>query len=268
MANIIHFKKEEKLAILRIMVEINNHYNSRFSIALKVIQDISILFNLPNGISEAYNLSILDAKNILILDDHNKKYFIEQILGYMLMTSNFGVCKTAKELDEELDKNLDLISEKYENAEEILDENEDKLYKEYFSKIELLCGKFKEEWKFVFELFPIDRTTINSILLDTINPFDSSCWTIIKEDENEAKLDGIKPTVSQKIDIQNRPQSDVIKEEYKLPKEFIDIIRKELKAELLKELKDLVRKEINEKFHEEMKNIMNNNLNETLYKDL
>ena len=46
MANTIYLKKEEKLAMLIIMVDISNHYNERLPDAFKTIQETAILFNI------------------------------------------------------------------------------------------------------------------------------------------------------------------------------------------------------------------------------
>lgn len=66
MASILGFKKEEKLSILKFMIEIDNHYNSMLLEASKFIQETATHFNLPNGVSEAYFMRTFEAKNILI----------------------------------------------------------------------------------------------------------------------------------------------------------------------------------------------------------
>ena len=89
MANTIYLKKEEKLAMLIIMVDISNHYNERLPDAFKTIQETAILFNMPNGISEVDNLPVSEAQNIIYAFKHDslRRNFLKELLGKMLQFS-------------------------------------------------------------------------------------------------------------------------------------------------------------------------------------
>lgn len=66
MAKVISLSKEEKLAILRVIIELNNTYDIRFSDdVFKFIQRVSIELTTPNSLYWATNIAFLEAKNIL-----------------------------------------------------------------------------------------------------------------------------------------------------------------------------------------------------------
>lgn len=270
MANIIHFKKEEKLAILRIMVEINNHYRMRFPNPFNYIENVSTFLGLFNGVSESYNISNYEAKIILIENFKtrfsepgvydNDRMFIA-LLREMLHNSNYGVfSKTNSYKDKEL-----------------------------------LAIELVEEWNFIFSLLkgyvkPSKdcRKNFARILLET-NEFSFKDWKIRDVTDNPMQ-ERIEPT-KLKQDFANKEAQtnscshlEVIKEKEELRKEIRSIVCRELKDELLKELKEFVSKEIkeiantklkefvseeiNEELSKRMKNIAFQNFNETLYKDL
>ena len=91
MATIIYFTKEERLAMLKIMIEINNHYCNRgLPKAFEFIQDTANYFKLStNDISAAYLLDSKDVKNILeesFRKSLDKENFFRQLICYMLIT--------------------------------------------------------------------------------------------------------------------------------------------------------------------------------------
>lgn len=90
MATIIYFTKEERLAMLKIMIEINNHYCNRgLPKAFEFIQDTANYFNLfTNDISAAYLLDSKDVQNILegsFRKSLDKENFFRQLICYMLI---------------------------------------------------------------------------------------------------------------------------------------------------------------------------------------
>ena len=90
MATIISLKKEEKLAILKLMIETNNHYSNKgLPKAFEFIQDTANYFRLSsNDISEVYLLDSNDIKNILkesFRKSLEKENFFKQLMNYMLI---------------------------------------------------------------------------------------------------------------------------------------------------------------------------------------
>ena len=90
MATIISLKKEEKLAILKVMIETNNHYSNKgLPKAFEFIQDTANYFRLSsNDISEVYLLDSNDIKNILKKSfgkSLEKENFFKQLMNYMLI---------------------------------------------------------------------------------------------------------------------------------------------------------------------------------------
>lgn len=90
MATIISLKKEEKLAILKVMIETNNHYSNKgLPKAFEFIQDTANYFRLSsNDISEVYLLDSNDIKNILkesFRKSLEKENFFKQLMNYMLI---------------------------------------------------------------------------------------------------------------------------------------------------------------------------------------
>ena len=90
MATIISLKKEEKLAILKVMIETNNHYSNKgLPKAFEFIQDTANYFRLSsNDISEVYLLDSDDIKNILkdsFGKSLDKENFFKQLMNYMLI---------------------------------------------------------------------------------------------------------------------------------------------------------------------------------------
>ena len=90
MAIIISLKKEEKLAILKIMIEINNHYSNRgLPKAFEFIQDTVNFFKLSSSdVSEVYLLDFKAMRNILkesFGKSLDKENFFKQLMNYMLI---------------------------------------------------------------------------------------------------------------------------------------------------------------------------------------
>ena len=101
MATIIILSEKNKLAILKIMIEINNHYSERLPQAFKVIQKTARFFNLSNGISVANDMSISDAQRTLktaVNHHHTIHDFLTELLAYMLRSSKYGVYKKVDKL--------------------------------------------------------------------------------------------------------------------------------------------------------------------------
>lgn len=237
MAKIIAFHKEEKLAILRIMLEINDHYSYRFSQPSKLIQDASNFLRLPNGASEAYSMSSYEAKTILVQNFKNgdsnngaydKKDFFENLLSQMIHSSKKGV------------------------------------FGKVTSYRDSTPSKFIEEWDFIFSLLKgyvkpckDDKESFAIKLSGSYKPLESGYWGI-----GTAQQRAMRPIDYQPIPtVQNIQTLNEGKEKLELRKDLMDIVRKELKDEL----KDVVREELKKELFGEMKEFMNK---EKLYKDL
>lgn len=104
MAKFIHFKKEEKLAIIKIMIDLSNHYY----IEATFIQKVAAYFDISNEMAEAYHMPLSEAQNILeasLKYDFSKQHFVHDLLNYMLRDDKFktdGVfkahCRYAKSI--------------------------------------------------------------------------------------------------------------------------------------------------------------------------
>ena len=93
MARIIYFNIKEKLAILKIMIDISNHYSERLPYAYQIIRRRSeTLLELSNGVEEANNMPLAEALDIVNDFKHNedKIDFIKELLADMLQYSHFG----------------------------------------------------------------------------------------------------------------------------------------------------------------------------------
>ena len=123
MAKVISFNIDEKLAIIRIMIDISNHYIERLPDAFKLIQKTIVLFRLPNGIAEIDNMSVSEAKDIInaFRYDSLKRNFLKELFGKMLQFSDFGIFKKME--DEEYDLATDDI-----------------------------MTQFKEDWSYIYQL--------------------------------------------------------------------------------------------------------------------
>ena len=98
MAKVISLRNSEKLAILKIMLEINNIYDYRLPKGFKYIQDTATFLNIPDGIADACDMSIADAKDIITkFPTDFRDNFLLNRLGFLIMTSDYGVCKTLKQ---------------------------------------------------------------------------------------------------------------------------------------------------------------------------
>ena len=71
MAKTIYLNKEEKLAMLKIMININNRYNERLPNIFKTIQETAVLFNMPIETSGVDNMSVSEAQNIIYAFKHD-----------------------------------------------------------------------------------------------------------------------------------------------------------------------------------------------------
>lgn len=258
MGTIINFKREEKLAVLRIMIEISNHYSSSLPNAPEFIQDVTNYFEIPD---EIYSLTVSDAQNILgdnLNYDGIKTEFVLDILNYLLKD--------------------DKITARYKNIE-VKYFKVPINYEEIDKEMNALNNSFKSKWSYAVKLtkkilnlrfiyqnynplkkyLPVRQPAINSGTTQQM-----SVNTIY--DDSNSNL--------RKADIVDKV-SDLSFANSEIPKGLIDIIhrmvKKEIGEELIKireELIDFVCKEIHGELHKGMKDFAQNNFNETLYKDL
>ena len=206
MAKIIPINKKEKLAILRILIDINNHYSTLFSKeSFSIIQKASIFFNLPNGISEAYNMSITDAKHVLkeFLNDLNivdsdSKYFFTNLLGKLLETSKKGAINEAIIIKQKYNKKHDDIACLY-----LKDEYDEDKFNKYIEELDKLCDEevdslnaltsnFKKEWSYIFKLLDIPNYSYSyfayKLLEFDSSSLDSNAWIVIDKIEDNFKI--------------------------------------------------------------------------------
>ena len=90
MAQIIVLNKEEKMAILKMMIDINNFYNrvGRLPEGVEYIQKVANYLNMQNEIAEAYRLSSTAACSILenaLKNDYYKECFVGAIFSNLLL---------------------------------------------------------------------------------------------------------------------------------------------------------------------------------------
>lgn len=204
MATIISLKEKEKLAILKIMIDINNYYSERLPKAFKVIQKTAHFFNLSNGIPVAYDMPITDLQKILKVTIHqyDKHEFFTELLAYMLRTSKYGVYK-------KVDKLL--------SREDFVEYTKSGEYQKYEA---LLIREFQEEWSYVFNLLEniIHCTTMSALagflMFWPESPLNKSNWIIIDDNKNQlienpkaTKNKETNHTVSKQISVKNEKQT-------------------------------------------------------------
>ena len=123
MARTIYFNLNEKLAMLKIMIDISNHYSERLPYAYQIIRRRSeTLLELSNGVEEANNMPLAEALDIVNDFKHNedKIDFIKELLAEMLQHSHFGAFQ------------------KYENFD--CDDSDE------------LMNEFRIEWNYIYQL--------------------------------------------------------------------------------------------------------------------
>ena len=118
MSKIIFFNKDEKLAILKIMIDINNLYNRYDSVlpkGVEYIQKTASYLGVANEISVAYILQQTTACDILekaLRNDNTKEEFVSEIFSILLLNKDtYGFksfekhCQDAKYLTRTFIKN-------------------------------------------------------------------------------------------------------------------------------------------------------------------
>lgn len=129
MSRTIYFTKNEKLAMLKVMIDISNHYNERLPHAAQIIKRKSeTLLELSNGVEEANNMPLEEALDIVneFKRDKNKIDFIKELLAEILLYTDYGALH------------------KYETSD-YLDEDEDYDNEEYD-----LIETFRDEWRYIY----------------------------------------------------------------------------------------------------------------------
>ena len=279
----ITLTKEEKMAILKVMIDISNHYKERLPNAYKKIQEIETIFRLPNGISAADKLArsaAIDIVKRFYKKAKVNKDYISHILEHLLATSDFGVCKKVKKIYEKYDKDLDLL-DKETNAK-IKEQKQISLYTEYEAKIVPLIAPFEREWDYIFnilgeniidsELFLLDIDIYHYIGLE-------SGWTLIDDKTIEPQKfynqDQITPHKTKNISSTPGSSTEALRKELKdeLRKDIIEEMRRELKEEILREMKDEIRQELKDSARKELKtelrqDLITNNIHDIFFKDL
>lgn len=177
MARTISFNINEKLAILKIMIDIRNHYIERLPNAFKVIQETITLLKLPNDIIEVDNISVSEAQDIInaFKYDSLKRNFLKELLGKMLQFSDFGAFKRFEDEEDELD------------TEDIINE-----FKEDWSYIYQLLGDIilvgDKEYKDLFTIEMISWRYIHQYFEDWIvtDEIDKNCYEKKDNEINKA----------------------------------------------------------------------------------
>lgn len=257
MAAIIIFDKNEKFAMLKIMIEVNNHYSSILTEGTKFIHDTVTFFNLSDQITEIYYTRTSDALNILgkAFRNKNKEAFFTKLLSYMLKT--------------------DELSNLYNRINDLTNGRLDHERKKDAAR---LSTRFRQTWTYAFALTHEILKT-QKLAYNATNPLACADYNHLKE-QHKAKLPELSSASSKS---KSRKEEE---DEYNIASDFSEIrfllhkeLRKEIKEakeemikeakeEMIKELKVLVRDEIKRELHSGMKNFVHENFNETLYKDL
>lgn len=254
MKRTIFLSKEEKIAILRIMIEIENHYKSRFPNSNSFIKELTHFLKLGNEIKQVNKMPTYDAREILnnVLGGSNnygdEKKFFTKLFEHFLKTSNYGAIKTAKELEENYKRNNGSILA-------------------LFKELEILEKKFEQEWQTAFCL--LEKNNLLKINLRFSKPtdlFPFKEWDLVDRSFNHQRI--LDEPVTHKEEKETKTDRTNNTEDISLNANLREKLKNELKEEIIKEIKELVSKEINETLHKHMKSFDINNINETLYKDL
>ena len=255
MATIIGLTKDEKLAMLKLMIEISNHYSSKLINSSKFIQDAATHFSLPDGVSESYFVRTSDAIKILAKSFKNKtkECFFSQLVSFMLKNEQ-----------------LSIIYARMTDTKNGRKDNERKKDKAR------LDTQFRQEWGYAFQL---TKEILKNYKLEytDINPFLSNDHLFINETKGSSRIiskqDSLTPETQSishyphTIDKRQQTPEETVNTELDIESLKRELL-KGLKEELITELKELIRTEIRNEFHTGMKNFVQNNFNETLYKDL
>ena len=301
MAKVISLSKEEKLAILRVIIELNNTYDIRFSDdVFKFIQRVSIELTTPNSLYLATNISFLEAKNILTKsfeNDSAKKKLFEDILAIMLSTAvdlyNAPILEEVSNLNKK-------HTNQWESLWDLSEKNDDwdnydnlnaELERKHGEEICQLTEKFTQEWKLIPEIIGANINQFIGLLEECdINEFeniiDKTEWILIDEHNDSLIVDPDKDKLHNELN--NQLYSELKDKLYKELEDFLttnldtihndlqeticnelkENLSKDIKEFVRKEIKELVSKEVNETLHKHLKDFATNNFNETLYKDL
>ena len=301
MAKVISLSKEEKLAILRVIIELNNTYDIRFSDdVFKFIQRVSIELTTPNSLYLATNISFLEAKNILTKsfeNDSAKKELFEDILAIMLSTAvdfyNVPILEEVSNLNKKHAKQWESLwdlSEKNDDWDNYYNLNAE-LERKHDEEICQLTEKFTQEWKLIPEIIGANINQFIGLLEECdINEFeniiDKTEWILIDEHNDSLIVDPDKDKLHNELN--NQLYSELKDKLYKELEDFLttnldtihndlqeticnelkENLSKDIKEFVRKEIKELVSKEVNETLHKYLKDFATNNFNETLYKDL
>lgn len=227
MGKIISFKKEEKLAILKIMIDINNHYDRKIPDGFNIIQEAASSFNINNAISTAYNLPISTAVETLksLCENYEKDDFFQKLIAYMLSTGNFDIIKKAEKFDDEYDEKIDKLYDLNISDEE-LEKLEEKIDDEYWTDIKPIHIELEKELHYCFKLMRECNSKLSAGNFPwSYNPLKDNNWIIINETEeltmsNEINTTGAKDETEAIIahsnevgsKNQNISYSDLIKE--------------------------------------------------------
>lgn len=128
MSRVIYFTKNEKLAMLKVMIDLSNHYNERLPHAAQIIKRKSeTLLELSNGVEEANNMPLEEALDIVneFKNDENKIDFIKELLAEILLYTHYGALH------------------KYETSDYLDEEGN------YDNEYDLI-GTFRDEWRYIY----------------------------------------------------------------------------------------------------------------------
>lgn len=128
MQRVIYFTKNEKLAMLKVMIDISNHYSERLPCASQIIKRKSeTLLELSNGVEEANNMTLEEALDIVneFKHDKNKIDFIKELLAEILLNTHYGALH------------------KYETSDYLDEEGN------YDNEYDLI-GTFRDEWRYIY----------------------------------------------------------------------------------------------------------------------
>ena len=254
MKRTIFLSKEEKIAILRIMIEIENHYKSRFPNSNSFIEELTHFLKLGNKIKQVNKMPTNDARDILnnVLGGSNnyrdEKKFFTNLFEHFLKTSNYGAIRTAKELEENYKRNNGSIIA-------------------LFKELEILEKKIEQEWRTAFCLLEKNNLLkINIRFSKPIDLFPFEEWDLVERSFNHQRILDEPATHKNEKEIKTDKTNNTA--DLSLNANLREKLKNELREEIIKEIKELVSKEVNETLHKHLKDFATNNFNETLYKDL
>lgn len=275
----ICIKGKSRIAILKFLIEISNHYKSELIGGELFIKQVAKKFNIPNEISSSTEMTISEVKNIIkrqCQGDSNRKEFFECTLIYMLSLITIPNSIKESRIDEYCKKKWAYA---ISLADGILPE-----YAFYYGKFDNPLVKYKivdgKEFSLSVTSNYIKKATSEKTPVVTVVPQKTESNQTAKQITNTDKLPSnnfIKETSLKELKEELykgqkdalRKELDVVRNEIKDEmQKGLDVVRREFENELRREIREIISRELQTIVQNNLKSFIHNDFNETLYKDL